>query len=91
MTGPEENLERTVVIRGTPQNAQLAEIEIRRIVSEMPAIEQTNIFIPSRAAGRIIGANFNNFVFGPCNDVVLMYNIKYIWPLQARVEKQSDI
>ncbi len=47
--------ERVVVIRGTHESAQKAELEIRKVVADQPVLSTEIIFIPSKATGRIIG------------------------------------
>ena len=44
-----------VVIRGTHESAQQAEIMIRKIIADQPAIVSEVIWVPQRALGRIIG------------------------------------
>lgn len=47
--------ERTVVVRGTAQSAQQAEVMVHRIVAEQPEIISDVITVPQKALGRIIG------------------------------------
>ncbi|XP_067122876.1 tudor and KH domain-containing protein homolog [Centruroides vittatus] len=53
----DDNEERTVVIRGAPEDAQLAENIINKLVAEQPEIFTEQIYVPSRSCGRIIGKN----------------------------------
>ncbi|XP_046545484.1 uncharacterized protein LOC124255630 [Haliotis rubra] len=52
--------ERTVVIRGTSDAAQHAELLIRRIIAEMPDIFTEEVRVPGYCLGRIIGRNGEN-------------------------------
>ena len=47
--------DRTVVIRGTPEAAQQAEIMIRKIIAEIPEIFTEEMRVPGKCLGRIIG------------------------------------
>ncbi|XP_062589324.1 tudor and KH domain-containing protein homolog [Saccostrea cucullata] len=51
----EEDEKRTMVIRGTAESAQKAELIIREFVANMPVVLTEQIFVPSSALGRIIG------------------------------------
>lgn len=52
-----QDQDRMVVIRGNTESAQNAELLIRKIIADMPVIITEEIFVPSRALGRIIGRN----------------------------------
>ena len=49
------NVEHIIVIRGSSVNAQLAEIEIKKLVLDMPMQLTEEYFVPDYACGRIIG------------------------------------
>ncbi|CAC5358111.1 TDRKH [Mytilus coruscus] len=49
--------ERGVVIRGTPEAAQMAENMIRKIIAELPVIVTEEMVVPGKCLGRIIGRN----------------------------------
>ncbi|XP_063437862.1 tudor and KH domain-containing protein-like [Mytilus trossulus] len=49
--------ERGVVIRGTPEAAQMAENMIRKIIGELPVIVTEEMVVPGKCLGRIIGRN----------------------------------
>ncbi|KAJ8298883.1 hypothetical protein KUTeg_022943 [Tegillarca granosa] len=49
-----QDQDRMVVIRGNTESAQNAELLIRKIIADMPVIITEEIFVPSRALGRII-------------------------------------
>ncbi|ESO89711.1 hypothetical protein LOTGIDRAFT_124728 [Lottia gigantea] len=51
---------RTVIIHGTSASAQQAEIMIRKIIADMPAILTEEIQVPAVALGRIIGRGGEN-------------------------------
>ena len=51
----EKEKDRIVIIRGTSESAQTAELLIRKIVAEQPVIVTKIIYVPQRAVGRIIG------------------------------------
>ncbi|XP_050397075.1 tudor and KH domain-containing protein isoform X3 [Patella vulgata] len=51
---------RTVIIRGTSESAQKAELMIRKIIADMPAILTEEIQVPAVALGRIIGRGGEN-------------------------------
>lgn len=53
--GGGDNQERTLVIRGSAENAYKAEIEIRRIIAEKPVVITEEMLVPKDSCGRIIG------------------------------------
>ena len=59
---PRTSDERTVIVRGTAEQAQRAEYLIHKIVAEVPRKIDEDVYVPMRAVGRIIG----RFVWGVC-------------------------
>ena len=52
---PRTSDERTVIVRGTAEQAQRAEYLIHKIVAEVPRKIDEDVYVPMRAVGRIIG------------------------------------
>ena len=48
-------VERTLIIRGTSEQAQRAEYLVHQIVADVPKKLEEDIYVPTRAVGRIIG------------------------------------
>ena len=44
-----------IVIRGTPEGAQKAELMIRKVIADQPVILTEVVHVPQTAVGRIIG------------------------------------
>lgn len=55
----EDDSTRTMIIRGTAESAQRAELVIRDFVANMPVILTEVMSVPSSALGRIIGRFFS--------------------------------
>ncbi|XP_013419646.1 uncharacterized protein LOC106180249 [Lingula anatina] len=53
--GPTENAERIAIVRGSPENAQLAELMIRKLIAAQPVQLVEEMYVPQKAVGRIIG------------------------------------
>ena len=56
-SGLKEEDDRVVIIRGSPENAMMAEQLLNKCMSEQPVIESVEMYIPQRAVGRVIGMN----------------------------------
>ncbi|KAL3854394.1 hypothetical protein ACJMK2_013665 [Sinanodonta woodiana] len=52
-----EDEERTIQIRGTSESAQTAECLIRKIIADQPVKITTEMHVPAKCIGRIIGRN----------------------------------
>lgn len=53
----DKDSQRTIIIRGSAESAQRAELIIRELVANMPVVLTEVMFVPSSALGRIIGRN----------------------------------
>lgn len=53
----DKDSQRTMIIRGSAESAQRAELIIRELVANMPVVLTEVMFVPSSALGRIIGRN----------------------------------
>ena len=47
--------DRTLLIRGTTESAQIAEYMVRRALADLPVIVQDEVWVPGYCLGRIIG------------------------------------
>ncbi|XP_072019812.1 tudor and KH domain-containing protein-like [Amphiura filiformis] len=59
-SGLKEEEDRVVIIRGSPENAMMAEQLLNKCISEQPVIDTVEIYLPQRAIGRIIGRGGEN-------------------------------
>lgn len=51
---------RILIIRGQRNHVYEAEVEIRRIIADLPQYQQVEMFIPDNACGYLIGKNGSN-------------------------------
>lgn len=54
-----EKRTRTILVRGSRERAKHAEVLIRKVIAEQPALEKNTMDIPQRVVGRVIGKGGN--------------------------------
>ena len=58
MSTTDDDSDKTLVIRGSNINIQHAELEIKKLILDMPMVLVEEYYVPDYACGKIIGTSF---------------------------------